>query len=122
MTDRKSHPIPDKAEVSIDFREKFYMGSFTRDSRFEAAAENDGLMIRLVHPGDDRREVAVHLHHLLLADILESWAASLAGQAMEEAHRATLLAAVKGVETALRNGGAGVPRRRSARPGKARKR
>ena len=62
---RTTHPVPDKAEVAIDFPDKVYMGSFSRTSVFEARAENDGLLIKLVRRGEDSREVEVHLHHHL---------------------------------------------------------
>lgn len=95
-------PVQDKAEVSIDFPDKFYMGSFLRSSKFEARSENDGLLIKLVRPGDQKRVVEMHLHHHLLADILSEWAKSVAQQPpMAEDHRETLLDALKQVEKAL---------------------
>ncbi len=98
------HPVTDKAEVSIDFPEKFYMGSFGRDSTFEARAEDDGLVIKLLRPGDKKRAVGVHLHHHLLADILTDWAESLSAQPpMPEDHRETLLSALAAIEKALKN-------------------
>jgi len=42
------HPITDKAEVAIDFPDKFHSGGFGRDSAFEARAEADNVLIRLV--------------------------------------------------------------------------
>ena len=51
-----------------------------RSSTFEARAENDGLFIKLLRKGEDRREVEVHLHQHLLADILEAWSESLTEQ------------------------------------------
>lgn len=33
------HPIADKAEVSVDFPDKAYMGSFGRHSQFDAYAD-----------------------------------------------------------------------------------
>ena len=96
-------PVKDKAEVSIDFPEKFYMGGFSRDSTFEARVENDGLFIRLLRPGDDKREVEMHIHHKLLADILTEWAASITREPpMDKDHRDTLLAALGKVEKALK--------------------
>ena len=98
-----SHPIQDKAEVSIDFPEKFYMGSFPRDAKFEARAEDDGLFIKLTRMGENRRQVEIHLHHHLLADILSEWAISLAKEPpMQEDHRETLLASLAQVEDAIR--------------------
>jgi hypothetical protein len=97
------NPIPDKAEVSIDFPDKFYIGSFPRDAKFDARAENDGLFIKLTRTGENRRQVEIHLHHQLLADILSEWAVSLAKEPpMQEDHRETLLAALARVEGALR--------------------
>jgi hypothetical protein len=50
------HPIADKAEVSVDFPDKVYIGSFGRHSQFDAYADTDSVAIRLVRPGEDRRE------------------------------------------------------------------
>ena len=100
---RTTHPIQDKAEVAIDFPDQVYMGSFSRGAKFEARAENDGLLIKLVRGGgEDSREVEVHLHHHLLADILEAWADSLKGEPVtDDDHRVTLLDALGRVEKAV---------------------
>jgi hypothetical protein len=103
MMKRTTFPIQDKAEVAIGFPDKVYMGSFSRSSVFEARAENDGLFIKLLRSGEDSREVEVHLHHHLLADILEAWSDSLNGQPpMDEDHRKTLLESLTKVEKALK--------------------
>ncbi len=103
MKKRSSHPIPDKAEVSIDFPDKFYVGSFPSDAKFEARAEDDGLLIKLTRAGEQSRQVEIHLHHRLLADILTEWAESLAEQPpMESDHRDTLLTALARARDALR--------------------
>jgi hypothetical protein len=95
-------PIQDKAEVAIDFPEKFYVGSFTRDSKFEAETENDGLLIKLIKPGDEKRRVEIHLHHHLLADILSGWADSLAKTPIaDKDHRETLQDALKKLQRAV---------------------
>ena len=62
--------ISDRAEVSVDFPSKAYMGAFGRESSFEVKVEPDEVMLRIVRPGDERREISVHLHYFLLADIL----------------------------------------------------
>ena len=99
-----THPIEDKGQVAIDFPDKLYMGSFSRDSKFEARAENAGLFIKLIGAGRERRQVEIHLHHHLLADILSQWAESLQAQPpMDEVHRETLLDALKEVEAVLNN-------------------
>ncbi len=74
------HPIADKAEVAIDFPDKLYMGGFGRDSAFEAKADEDGVLIRLVRAGGEKRVVKIHIHYLLLADILDDLAISLAAR------------------------------------------
>jgi len=95
-------PIHDKAEVAIDFPEKFYVGSFARDSKFEAQTEDDGLLIKLMKPGDEKRSVEIHLHHHLLADILSGWAESLARQPIGDGeHRKTLTDALKKLQKAV---------------------
>ena len=41
------HPISDKAEVSVDFPDKAYIGSFGRHSQFDAYADDDSVAVRL---------------------------------------------------------------------------
>jgi hypothetical protein len=95
-------PISDKAEVSIDFPDKFYVGSFERDSSFEAKAEGDGLFFRLTRSGEEKRVVGVHLHHFVLAGILADWADTLKDQPpVGRAHATELIEALKKVEKAL---------------------
>jgi len=96
------HPIEDKAEVSIDFPDKFYMGKFEQESFYEARAEGDGLAFRLVREGEEKRAVSVHLHHYVLAGILSDWAASLRdAEPVDRAHAKELTDALKAVEKAL---------------------
>jgi hypothetical protein len=96
------HPIADKAEVSVDFPDKAYMGSFGRHSQFDAYADRDSLGIRLVRAGEDRREAMVHLHYGLLAEILAELARSLATrEPLDEEHRTELSAAAKQLVDAL---------------------
>ena len=63
-------PITDKAEVSIDFPDKVYMGSFGKTSGFEVKADPDEVMLKLLRTGEQRREFSLHLHYYLLADII----------------------------------------------------
>jgi hypothetical protein len=97
------HPIIDKGEIAIDFPDKYYSGGFGRDASFEARAEDDGVLIRLVRgAGSDQRVVAIHLHHFLLAGILEELARSLAERApIDATHREPLLASARGLAAAL---------------------
>ncbi len=96
------HPIVDKGEVAIDFPEKYYSGGFGRDCSFEARAEDEGVLIRLVRGGSDKRAVAIHLHHFLFAGILEELARSLGERApIDATHRELLRAAARGLVAAL---------------------
>ena len=65
-----SKPITDKAEVSIDFPEKFYMGSFGRGSRFDVTADDEGVHLKMEHTVGEKRRVGFHVHYILLADLL----------------------------------------------------
>lgn len=86
-----SDPIPDKAEVSIDFPHKFYMGSFGRESRFNVTADKEGVHIHLDRPGEERRHVGFHLHHSLLAGILHAMGDAISGVDGLDAHHRKLL-------------------------------
>lgn len=95
--------ITDKAEVSIDFPDKAYWGSFGRTSVFEAHADDEGMVLKLARTGDDKREAGLHLHYYLFADILDELAASIeARPPVDEAHRESLMAAAKKLTHALR--------------------
>ena len=90
------HPISDKAEVSVDFPDKAYIGSFGRHSQFDAYADDDSVAIWLVRTGEDRREAVMHLHYGLLADILVELAKSLGSRGqLDDQHRAELSEAAR---------------------------
>jgi hypothetical protein len=96
------HPIADKAEVAIDFPDKFYSGGFGRDSSFEARAEDDGVLIRLIRQSGGKRAVQIHLHHFLLAEILDDLARSIADrEPIDTVHREPLLEAARAFAKAL---------------------
>jgi hypothetical protein len=97
-----SKPIIDKGEISIDFPEKYYYGTFSRDSSYDVTADEAGLHIFLDRRGDDPRHVGFHMHWYLLAGILDS-----AAEAMKSAEiptiteRESLAAAVAKLSAAL---------------------
>jgi len=96
------HPISDKAEVSVDFPDKAYIGSFGRHSQFDAYADDDSVAVRLVRPREDRREAMMHLHYGLLADILVELAKSLASRPeLDEQQRNELNEAAKQLRRSL---------------------
>jgi hypothetical protein len=103
------HPIADKAEVSVDFPDKVYLGNFGRHSQFDAYADAESVAIRLVRPGEDRREAVIHLHYGLLAEVLAEMSRSLAARApLDEPHRAELAEAARQLVAALEPRDAGV--------------
>ncbi|MCA8926547.1 MAG: hypothetical protein KDC18_00650 [Alphaproteobacteria bacterium] len=65
-----SKPITDQAEVSIDFPDKFYHGSFSHSSRYDVKADGEGLHLYLQHQTGEKRQVGFHLHYYLLAELL----------------------------------------------------
>jgi hypothetical protein len=84
-------PITDKAEISVDFPGKVYMGGFGPHSEFAARADGEEMTIQLYRPGEDRRRVDIALHHYLFAGILEELASSVAeNPPIDEPHRAAL--------------------------------
>lgn len=87
-------PILDKAEVGIDFPDKFYHGSFGRGSRFDVRPEDDGIVITLDRKDGEKRHVEFHLHYLLLEHVIAAIGEALASdKQLPENHRKSLQAA-----------------------------
>jgi hypothetical protein len=86
------HAITDKAQVSIDFPEKFYVGSFGRDSSLDVSADDQGVHINLERQTGKKRRVGFHVHYYLLADLLHSIGQALTtcGE-IDEPHRSALV-------------------------------
>ncbi len=98
-----SKPIVDKAEVSIDFPDKFYHGSFGRTSRFDVNVDEQGVHIVLDRPGEERRHVVFHLHHHLFSSLLDSLAEQVASnKTLPAEHRADLKEAATKLGRALK--------------------
>lgn len=99
-------PVTDKASVSIDFPDKAYMGTFSRDASFDVHANADEVLLKLVRRDEDQRKVAVHRHYYLLADILKEMAAAVTEEAtIDDAHRAPLADGAKALSEALQRKG-----------------
>jgi hypothetical protein len=45
-------PIPDKAEVALEYSDKLYMGTFERTARFDAHLDDAGISLSLYRTGD----------------------------------------------------------------------
>ena len=99
-----SKSVPDKAEVALEYPDKFYVGTFEYSSRFEAHLDAAGVTLVLERPGseDERKSVHMHLSFGLLAAILRELAASVGRIPREDIiHRAQLEAAVAELNGAL---------------------
>jgi hypothetical protein len=101
---RMKKPIPDKAEVAIEYPDKLYMGTFERSSRFEAHLDENGISLTLERRGDlsTKKSVHLHLHYGLFAEILHELARTTKALPLEdEAHRASLAEAAAALHDAL---------------------
>jgi hypothetical protein len=97
-------PIPDKAEVVLEYPDKFYSGTFERSSRFDAHVDATGISILLDRPGDaeTRKSIHMHLHYALFADILRDLAKTVSAlPAGDVIHRDELREAAKSLSDAL---------------------
>src|SRR5664279_1705935 len=72
-------PIADKAEVALEYPDKFYVGTFDRSSRFEAHLDPTGIALVLERLGDEdvRKSIHMHINFGLFADILRDLAATV---------------------------------------------
>jgi hypothetical protein len=99
-----TRPIPDKAEVALEYPDKFYVGTFEHSSRFEAHLDSNGIALTLERPGPDdvRKSIHMHIHFGLFADILRELAASVARiPADDVSHRDQLAQAAAELHDAL---------------------
>jgi hypothetical protein len=99
-----SQPIPDKAEVALEYPDKFYVGTFEHSSRFEAHLDGSGFALVLQRPGaeDVRKSVHLHVSFGLLAGILRELAGSVAAIPKDDiAHREQLAEALAELQRAL---------------------
>ena len=99
-----TRPVPDKAEIALEYPDKFYVGTFEHSSRFEAHLDPTGFALVLQRPGaeDVRKSVHMHISFGLLAGILGELAATV-GQIPKDdiLHREQLTAAVAQLHQAL---------------------
>jgi hypothetical protein len=99
-----ARPIPDKAEVALEYPDKFYVGTFDRTSRFDAHLDATGLLLVLERPGDEnvRKSIHMHLNYDLFAQILKDVAATAAAMDPEDmAHRAAVAEGARALVRAL---------------------
>jgi VIT1/CCC1 family predicted Fe2+/Mn2+ transporter len=99
-----SKPVPDKAEVALEYPDKFYVGTFEHSSRFEAHLDGNGFALVLTRPGaeDVRKSVHLHISFGLLAGILRELATSVSAIPKDDiAHREQLAEALAELQNAL---------------------
>jgi hypothetical protein len=86
-------PIPDKAEVALEYPDKLYIGTFERTARFDAHLDETGISLALHRTGDadTRKSIRMHIHYGLFAEILRDLAKTVSVlQPPDEAHREAL--------------------------------
>jgi hypothetical protein len=102
---RAMKPIPDKAEIALEYPDKLYIGTFERSSRFDAHFDETGISLTLYHGGDEsvRKSVRMHIHYALFAEILADLAKSAQVMPADEvSHRDMLAQAARALAAALR--------------------
>lgn len=97
-------PIPDKAEVAVEYPDKLYIGTFARDDRFDAHFDKAGISLSLYREGgsDTRKSIRMHFHYELFAEILRDLARTAASVPPTDiAHRDALVDGAKALSLAL---------------------
>jgi hypothetical protein len=69
-------PIPDKAEVALEYPDKLYIGTFEHSARFDAHLDERGISLSLYRNGaaEQRKSIRMHFHYGLFAQILQELA------------------------------------------------
>jgi hypothetical protein len=97
-------PIPDKAEVAVEYPDKLYIGTFAQTARFDAHFDQAGISLSLYRGGesDTRKSVRMHFHYALFSEILRDLARTAASvPPADVAHREALLDGAKALAVAL---------------------
>jgi hypothetical protein len=97
-------PIPDKAEVALEYPDKLYIGTFERTARFDAHLDEAGISLSLHRPGaaDTRKTVRMHFHYALFAEVLRELARTVSFvPPADAAHRDELRDGAKALYRAL---------------------
>ncbi|HKN08723.1 MAG TPA: hypothetical protein VJ376_04475 [Pseudomonadota bacterium] len=97
-------PIPDKAEVALEYPDKLYIGTFEHSSRFDAHLDETGISLSLYRTGaaEQRKSIRMHFHYALFAEILRDLAKTVSVLPPADAqHRDALREAAKSLYLAL---------------------
>jgi hypothetical protein len=102
--DEMTKPIADKAEIALEYPDKFYSGTFERSSRFEATLDRTGVLLVLERPGSEetRKSVHIHINYGLFADILQQLSSQASAIPVEEIHLDQLRQAAAALNRALK--------------------
>jgi hypothetical protein len=99
-----SKPIPDKAEVALEYPDKLYIGTFERSSRFDAHLDETGISLGLYRNGDveQRKSIRMHFHYGFFAQILRELAKTVSELPLADTeHRIELREAAEAFSRAL---------------------
>jgi hypothetical protein len=105
-------PIPDKAEIALEFPDKRYSGTFERSSHFDAHMDERGIALSFSRGRADaeRRSVRMHLRYALFAEILNELGKTVSAIAAADApQRAALASAASAFAAALQLGEKAAP-------------
>jgi hypothetical protein len=100
-------PLPDKAEVALEYPDKLYIGTFERSSRFDAHLDKTGISLTLERTGEVelRKSIHMHFHYALFAEILQDLARTVTKMPPADAeHREMLRDGAKALYHALGTG------------------
>ena len=97
-----SKPIADKAEITLEYPDKLYIGTFG-SSRFEAHIDAAGIALILERSGteDVRKSIHMHINFGLFADIIKDLALSVDRLPKDSTYREQITEAVDQLHTAL---------------------
>ena len=99
-----TRPIPDKAEVALEYPDKFYLGTFERTARFEAHLDATGISLTLERTGaeSERKSIHMHVNYSLFAEILQDLARTVAAFPADDLiHRKSLKDGARALHLAL---------------------
>ena len=97
-------PIPDKAEVALEYPDKLYIGTFERTARFDAHLDETGISLSLHRIGDadTRKTIRMHFHYVLFGEILQDLAKTVAVLPLDDLlHRDALRTGARALWLAL---------------------
>jgi hypothetical protein len=97
-------PIPDKAEIALEYPDKLYIGTFERTARFDAHLDETGISLALHRMGDadTRKSVRRHIHYGLFAEILRDLSQTVSSLPPSDGvHREALRDAARDLARAL---------------------